>query len=292
MQRLLFSRAALRACASSREGKQPNKDELQRIKRVCGGDRASRKLFLDDTPGITINELRAKARRRKRDDNIGFIAIDYLQFMQSRTKQAENSREREIGEISAGIKGLAKELDIPILVLAQLNRGPEGRTGKSLGVPRMSDLRESGTIEQDADMVGLLYRTAYYAEAEEEQEAGEPARRSWSSPRTATARPAHVPLTFIAELMRFEGPRPRPGSRQRHGPMRGGRPLSALGRDAVPGVRNLGPRGHGPSSLTPPPRARFPPSRRAPGGNRRHDRSCGPAARWPRAGIPSPTPAA
>lgn len=123
--------------------------------------------------------------------------------MKSRTKQAENSREREIAEISAGIKGLAKELGIPILILAQLNRGPESRAGKSLGVPRMSDLRESGAIEQDADMVGLLYRSAYYAEdAEEKQELAGKAELVLAKNRNGET--GHVPLTFIADLMRFE----------------------------------------------------------------------------------------
>ena len=168
VQRLVFARAKFAMSQLSR-GYTPNKGDLQRIQRAALETTAS-KLFIDDTPGISINELRAKARRKKRDEDIQFIAIDYLQLMKSRTKQAENSREREIAEISAGIKGLAKELHLPILILAQLNRGPEGRTGKSLGVPRMSDLRESGSIEQDADMVGLLYRTAYYAENDEERE--------------------------------------------------------------------------------------------------------------------------
>ena len=123
--------------------------------------------------------------------------------MKSRTKQAEGSREREIAEISAGIKGLAKELAIPILILAQLNRGPESRTGKNVGVPRMSDLRESGSIEQDADMVGLLYRTAYYAEdaQEKEEQAG---KAELVLAKNRNGETGHIPLTFIADLMRFE----------------------------------------------------------------------------------------
>jgi replicative DNA helicase len=201
VQRLVFARAKFAMSQLSR-GYMPNKGDLQRIQRAAIETTAS-KLFIDDTPGISINELRAKARRKKRDEDIQFIAIDYLQLMKSRTKQAENSREREIAEISAGIKGLAKELHLPILILAQLNRGPEGRTGKSLGVPRMSDLRESGSIEQDADMVGLLYRTAYYAENDEEREqmAG---MANLVLAKNRNGETGDIPLTFIAELMRFE----------------------------------------------------------------------------------------
>lgn len=201
VQRLVFSRARF-AMAQLGKGFKPKREDLLRIKRAAE-EIASAKLFVDDTAGIPIETLRAKARRRKREDNIGFIAIDYLQLLKSNSKQAQNSREREIGEISAGIKALAKELSIPIVVLAQLNRGPESRTGKSLGVPRMSDLRESGTIEQDADMIGLLYRTAYYAETEEEKEA-EAGKAELVLAKNRNGETGHVPLTFLAELMRFE----------------------------------------------------------------------------------------
>ncbi len=201
VQRLVFSRSKF-AMSQLNRGYTPTKGDLQRIQRAAV-ETSSAKLFIDDTAGISINELRAKARRKKRDEDIQFIAIDYLQLMKSRTKQAENSREREIAEISAGIKSLAKELAIPILILAQLNRGPESRTGKNVGVPRMSDLRESGAIEQDADMVGLLYRTAYYAEdeAEKEQKAGE---AELVLAKNRNGETGHIPLTFIADLMRFE----------------------------------------------------------------------------------------
>ncbi len=201
VQRLVFSRAKFAVSQLSR-GYTPNKGDLQRIKRACL-ETAAAKLFIDDTPGITINELRAKARRKKRDENIQFIAIDYLQLMRSRTKQAENSREREIAEISAGIKGLAKELGLPIIILAQLNRGPESRSGESRGVPRMSDLRESGAIEQDADLVGLLYRAAYYADTEEEKE-NEAGKAELVLAKNRNGETGHIPLTFVAELMRFE----------------------------------------------------------------------------------------
>lgn len=200
-QRLVFSRARF-PLAHLESGFKPKKEDLLRIRRAAE-EIASSKIFIDDTPGLQIDALRAKARRRKREDNIGFIAIDYLQLLKSNSKQAANSREREIGEISAGIKGLAKELNLPILVLAQLNRTVEGRTGKDLGKPRMSDLRESGTIEQDADMIGLLYRAAYYAtEQEERDELAGQAELVIAKNRNGET--GFCPLTFIAELMRFE----------------------------------------------------------------------------------------
>ena len=90
--------------------------------------------------------------------------------MRSTSRRGQENRQIEISEISAGIKGLAKELNIPIIVAAQLNRNPENRTGDSKGRPRLSDLRESGSIEQDADLVGLLVRQEYYADTEEEKD--------------------------------------------------------------------------------------------------------------------------
>jgi replicative DNA helicase len=201
VQRLLFARAKFAASKLTR-GYTPIKQELERV-RNASVQIVNSKLFIDDTAGISINELRAKARRKKRDEDIQFIAIDYLQLLKSRTKQAENSREREIAEISGGIKALAKELNIPILILAQLNRGPEGRTGKSLGIPRMSDLRESGAIEQDADLVGLLYRSKYYAENDEDRAALE-GKAELVLAKNRNGETGGIPLTFVEELMRFE----------------------------------------------------------------------------------------
>src|SRR5205807_7648054 len=103
------------------------------------------------------------ARRIKAQHDIQLIVVDYLQLLRSTTKRAQENRQLEIAEISGGLKGLAKELNIPIVVAAQLNRNPENRSGDREGVPMLSDLRESGTIEQDADVVGLLYREDYYA---------------------------------------------------------------------------------------------------------------------------------
>jgi len=123
---------------------------------------AAANLFIDDTPGLSISELRAKARRLKANYKIELLVIDYLQLLRSTTRRAQDNRQLEISEISGGIKALAKELEIPVIVVAQLNRQPDARAkGDSPGRPRLSDLRESGSIEQDADVVGLLVRPEY-----------------------------------------------------------------------------------------------------------------------------------
>src|ERR1700752_1670965 len=132
---------------------------------------AGANLYIDDTPGLSISELRAKARRLKANNKIELLVIDYLQLLLSTTRRAQDNRQLEISEISGGIKALAKELEIPVIVVAQLNRQPDARAkGDTPGRPRLSDLRESGSIEQDADVVGLLVRPEYYATDEEEKE--------------------------------------------------------------------------------------------------------------------------
>jgi replicative DNA helicase len=115
-------------------------------------------LYIDDTPALTIFELRAKARRMKQQYDIQLIVIDYIQLMQGSVDKG--NREQEISNISRSLKSLAKELDIPIIALSQLNRSVETRTGSKK--PILSDLRESGAIEQDADMVLFIYRPEYY----------------------------------------------------------------------------------------------------------------------------------
>jgi replicative DNA helicase len=117
------------------------------------------KLFIDDTPALSIFELRAKSRRLKSKENIEMIIIDYLQLMTAGSDKGGN-REQEISTISRGLKALAKELELPIITLSQLNRSVETRGGDKK--PQLSDLRESGAIEQDADMVCFLYRPGYY----------------------------------------------------------------------------------------------------------------------------------
>ncbi len=126
------------------------------------------KIYIDDTPGLGINEARAKCRRLKKNKGVQLFIFDYLQLMtgSSDKNPAFGNREQEIGKISRGLKGLAKELDTPVIALAQLSRAVETRGGAKR--PQLSDLRESGTIEQDADMVSFLYRPEYYGIMEDE----------------------------------------------------------------------------------------------------------------------------
>ena len=208
VERLLYARSGVSKQELLAKQGRLDKEQMKRLKYAIT-DLKSSNLVIDDTAGISISELRAKARRVLRDHpDLCCIGIDYLQLMRSHTKQAQNSREREIAEISGGLKALAKELNLPIIVLAQLNRGPENRPGKNKGVPMMSDLRESGAIEQDADMIGLLYRSAYYAEDDEERETvGTDANLALAKNRNGPT--GDVPLTFVAELMRFTTRIPR-----------------------------------------------------------------------------------
>jgi replicative DNA helicase len=200
VQRLLCSRARVNL-GRVRDGFLSERDfpALQ----TAASKLAESKIFIDDTSGLTILELRAKARRLKSQHDIQAIFIDYLQLLRSPSKRALDNRQLEIAEISAGLKSLAKELNVPVVVLAQLNRNPEQRTGDSRGRPRLSDLRESGSIEQDADLVGLLVREEYYADSDEEKK--EVAGRSTLIIAKQRNGPVgDVPLTFLKEYTRFE----------------------------------------------------------------------------------------
>ncbi len=126
-------------------------------------------IYIDDTPGITVTEIRAKCRKLKMEKNIGLIVIDYLQLIQG-TGKRNASREQEISEISRSLKILAKELDVPVIALSQLSRAAEQRADHR---PMLSDLRESGAIEQDADIVMFLYRDDYYNQDSEKKNIAE-----------------------------------------------------------------------------------------------------------------------
>jgi replicative DNA helicase len=158
-------------------------------------------VFVDDSPAQSVFEIRAKARRLKAEKNIGMIVVDYLQLMQGPEKA--ESREREISHISRSLKSLAKELNIPVIALSQLNRAVESRSDKR---PQLSDLRESGSIEQDADVVMFLYRPEIYGmEKFPDQEASDAenvAEVIIGKQRNGPT--GEVKLAFIKEYARFE----------------------------------------------------------------------------------------
>lgn len=152
-------------------------------------------LFIDDTPAISVLEMRAKARRLKAEHDIGMIVVDYLQLM--RGGGAQESRQQEISEISRSLKALAKELSVPVVALSQLNRGLESRTDKR---PMMSDLRESGAIEQDADVIMFVYRDEVYNK--DNPDVRGKAEIIIGKQRNGPI--GTVNLTFLGEFTRFE----------------------------------------------------------------------------------------
>jgi replicative DNA helicase len=132
-------------------------DDFPRLARAAG-ILSTAPIWIDDTPGITLLEIRSKARRLKADNDIGMVIVDYLQLIQGPTDS--ESRQQEISQISRSLKALAKELKVPVVALSQLSRAPEQRSGDHR--PQLSDLRESGAIEQDADLVMFVYRQEMY----------------------------------------------------------------------------------------------------------------------------------
>ena len=157
-------------------------------------------IYIDDTPAISVMELRAKARRAKSEYNIGLIIVDYLQLMT--TSENFGSREQEIAYISGSLKALAKELAIPIIACAQLSRAVESRTDKR---PQLSDLRESGSLEQDADVVMFLFRPEVYGIVDEEGNTQEGVAEIIVG-KQRSGPIGSVFLTFVAECLRFENP--------------------------------------------------------------------------------------
>ena len=162
---------------------------------------SSAPIFIDDTPSLNVFELRARARRLKAKENIQLVIVDYLQLMRGRGK-AEN-RQQEITEISASLKSLAKELHIPVIAVSQLSRATE-RRGEDK-TPQLSDLRESGAIEQDADLVLLLYRDEYYNPDNEESKG----KADVIIAKQRNGPTGKITLTFLKEYTRFENYTPR-----------------------------------------------------------------------------------
>lgn len=192
-QRMLCSRGAIDAHKLRKGMLQAH--EYAHLANVVG-ELAKAPIWVDDSPGLTILDLRAKARRLKMQHDIKLIMIDYMQLMDN---PGVESRQQQISEISRGIKAVARELSIPVVALSQLNRASEGRDGHR---PRMSDLRESGSIEQDADVVMLLHREDYYKMSEPDFVPDNIAELIIAKQRNGPT--GIVKLTFLNKSTRFE----------------------------------------------------------------------------------------
>lgn len=169
-------------------------DDWVRLARSAG-PLAEAKIYIDDTPGISITEMRSKCRRLKIEHSLDLIVIDYLQLMSGRGK-TEN-RQQEVSDISRSLKALAKEMDVPVISLSQLSRAPEARADHR---PMLSDLRESGSIEQDADVVCFLYRDEYYNKETDKKNIAEVIIAKQRNGPTGT-----VELAFIGKYTKFAG---------------------------------------------------------------------------------------
>jgi len=156
-------------CASARVDQQKfragylNQDERRRLQKAAA-ELVQAPLFIDDTPGTNLMDIHAKLRRLRSEHGLAMVVIDYLQLMSSRSRY--ENRNQEVSALSRGFKLLAKELNVPMVVLSQLSRAPETRPGDHR--PQMSDLRESGSIEQDADLIGFIYREEVYKQDRED----------------------------------------------------------------------------------------------------------------------------
>ena len=176
-------------------------------------------LYVDDTPGLSVFELRTKARRLVREHGIKLIMIDYLQLMNANGMRF-SSRQEEVSTISRSLKGLAKELNIPILALSQLNRGVESREGLEGKRPQLSDLRESGAIEQDADMVLFVHRPEYYHIYQDDNGRDLHGMAQIIIAKHRKGATGDVLLTFRGEFTRFENPEDK--AIENRAPMGGG----------------------------------------------------------------------
>ena len=201
VQRMLTSEARIDA-QTLRKGRLRD-DDFPRLARAAG-ILSHAPVFIDDTPGITVLEMRSKARRLKADHGLDLVIVDYLQLMSG--PSAEN-RQQEVSQISRGLKALAKELQVPVVALSQLSRAVDQRAGAERGRPVLSDLRESGAIEQDADLIMFLYREEVYAERENGQ-LKDPAVEGKAEVIIGKQRNGPigtVPLFFHKQYTRFEG---------------------------------------------------------------------------------------
>lgn len=199
VQRLLTMEARVSA-QDARTGRLSDEDFVQLMH--AAGRLHEAKIFIDDTPGLSLMELRSKCRRLKSEHNIDLIIIDYLQLMSAGNTNSSTNREQEIAMISRGLKILAKELNVPVIALSQLSRAVEQRTGDKR--PQLSDLRESGSIEQDADVVCFLYRPEYYGIQTDDQGNSTAGVAELIIGKQRNGPTDTVRLQFIQEYARFE----------------------------------------------------------------------------------------
>jgi replicative DNA helicase len=193
VQRLLCAQAKINM-HSLRTGKLPLRD-FPKLSLAAGPLNEAR-IFIDDSSNISVLEMRAKARRLKTQGNLDILFVDYLQLVEASSSKRLNSRENEIAYISRSLKGLAKDLSIPVVALSQLSRRVEERTD---GKPQLSDLRESGAIEQDADVVLFVYREEYY-----KKEGGEPGKAEIIIGKQRNGPLGTANATFVHEYAGFE----------------------------------------------------------------------------------------
>lgn len=198
VQRLLTMEGRINA-QSARSGRLDD-EEFKRLIDAAGR-LFTANIFVDDTPGLSIMELRTKARRLKSEHDIGLVVVDYLQLMTTSGKDF-GTREQEIASISRGIKALAKELNVPVVALSQLSRAVEQRGGDKR--PQLSDLRESGSIEQDADVVTFLYRPEYYGIKTTPEGQSTTGLAEMIVGKQRNGPTGTVPLYFVKEYARFE----------------------------------------------------------------------------------------
>ena len=198
-QRLLTSEARVDAQAA-RTGRLKD-DDWPHLARAAGRLSAA-PIFIDDTPGLTILELRAKCRRLKAEHDIGLVILDYLQLMHGTLSSKSSNREQEIAHISRSLKSLAKELDVPVIALSQLSRAVETRGGDKR--PMLSDLRESGSIEQDADVVTFIYRAERYGITVDENGNSTEGLADLLVSKQRNGPIGDVTLAFVNQYARFE----------------------------------------------------------------------------------------
>lgn len=195
VRRMLFSKAGVPAWKE-------HLSDTDRSRLSSAADQLGKAtIIVDDSPGLDIMDLRARARRMKRLQQIDLLVIDYLQLLHDK-RRARDGRQQETASISNSIKAMAKELNIPVLILSQLSRAPE--QGTRDGKPRLSDLRDSGAIEQDADVVMLLQRPSYYHKKEEGEEDSQDTLARVDIAKHRNGPTGEVKLNFFKELTRFE----------------------------------------------------------------------------------------